>query len=37
MQAAKWGNSLANRLPVAVINALDLLEGDDIKVLIADR
>jgi antitoxin MazE len=36
MQVAKWGNSLAIRLPVAVVNALELREGDDIEVLIAD-
>jgi antitoxin MazE len=36
MQVAKWGNSLAIRLPVAVVNALELHEGDDIEVLIAD-
>lgn len=31
MQVAKWGNSLAVRLPVAVVQALDLKEGDDIE------
>ncbi len=36
MQVAKWGNSLAIRLPAAVVNALELHEGDDIEVLIAD-
>jgi antitoxin MazE len=36
MQVAKWGNSLAVRLPVAVVKALQLREGDDIEVLIAD-
>jgi antitoxin MazE len=36
MQVSKWGNSLAIRLPVAVVNALGLHEGDDIEVLIAD-
>lgn len=36
MQVAKWGNSLAIRLPVAVVKALQLHEGDDIEVLIAD-
>jgi antitoxin MazE len=36
MQVAKWGNSLAIRLPIAVVNALELHEGDDIEVLIAD-
>jgi antitoxin MazE len=37
MQVSKWGNSLAIRLPVAVIEALKLREGDDIEVLIADK
>lgn len=30
MQVAKWGNSLAVRLPTAVVEALDLKEGDQI-------
>ena len=34
MQVAKWGNSLAIRLPVAVVEALDLREGDDIEVVV---
>ncbi|MBB4639825.1 AbrB/MazE/SpoVT family DNA-binding domain-containing protein [Rhizorhapis suberifaciens] len=36
MQVAKWGNSLAVRLPAAVVEALDLHEGDDIEIHIAD-
>lgn len=32
MQVSRWGNSLAVRLPVAVIEALDLREGDDIEI-----
>lgn len=32
MLVAKWGNSLAVRLPRAVVEALDLREGDDIVV-----
>ncbi len=32
MQVAKWGNSLAVRLPAAVVEALDLREGDDIEI-----
>ena len=28
MQVAKWGNSLAVRLPAAVVEALKLKEGD---------
>jgi antitoxin MazE len=35
MQVAKWGNSLAVRLPVAVVEALDLKEGDDIEIHVA--
>ncbi len=35
MQVAKWGNSLAIRLPVAVVEALDLKEGDHIEIRIA--
>jgi antitoxin MazE len=30
MQVAKWGNSLAVRLPKAVVEALGLKEGDDV-------
>ncbi len=37
MQASKWGNSLAIRLPASVVDALKLHEGDDIEVLIADE
>jgi antitoxin MazE len=32
MQVAKWGNSLAVRLPAAVIEALGLKEGDDVEI-----
>ncbi len=32
MQVAKWGNSLAVRLPKAVVQALKLREGDDIEI-----
>jgi antitoxin MazE len=35
MQVAKWGNSLAVRLPAAVVEALELKEGDDIEIHIA--
>jgi antitoxin MazE len=35
MQVSKWGNSLAIRLPVSVIEALQLHDGDDIEVRIA--
>ena len=37
MQISKWGNSLAIRLPAAVVKALGLREGDDIEVVIADE
>ena len=36
MQVAKWGNSLAVRLPAAVVEALELKEGDDIAIHVAD-
>ena len=36
MQVAKWGNSLAVRLPAAVVEALELKEGDQIEIRIAD-
>ncbi len=36
MQVSKWGNSLAIRLPSSVVEALELKEGDDIEVTIAD-
>ncbi|MBN8728809.1 MAG: AbrB/MazE/SpoVT family DNA-binding domain-containing protein [Xanthomonadales bacterium] len=32
MKIAKWGNSLAVRLPAAVVEALELKDGDDIEV-----
>ena len=37
MQVSKWGNSLAIRLPAAVVKALDLKEGDDIEIHAAGR
>ena len=36
MQVAKWGNSLAVRLPAAVVEALGLEEGDEIEIHVAD-
>lgn len=36
MQVAKWGNSLAVRLPASVVAALGLKEGDDIEIHVAD-
>jgi antitoxin MazE len=35
MHVSKWGNSLAVRLPAAVVDALDLKEGDQIEIRIA--
>ena len=37
MQVSKWGNSLAIRLPVAVVEALKLKEGDEIEISIAGK
>ena len=37
MQVAKWGNSLAIRLPAAVVEALELKEGDRIEIRIAGK
>jgi antitoxin MazE len=36
MQVSKWGNSLAIRIPAAVVSALELREGDDIEIHAAD-
>jgi antitoxin MazE len=33
MQVSKWGDSLAVRLPKALINALGLREGDELNVV----
>jgi antitoxin MazE len=35
MQVAKWGNSLAVRLPASVVDALELKEGDEIEIHVA--
>lgn len=35
MQVSKWGNSLGIRIPAAVVEALDLKEGDDIEIVVA--
>jgi antitoxin MazE len=37
MQIAKWGNSLAIRLPQTVVQALKLRPGDEVEVVIAGR
>ena len=36
MQVGKWGNSLAVRLPAAVVEALELEEGDEVEIRILD-
>jgi antitoxin MazE len=35
MQVAKWGNSLAIRIPAVVVEALDLKPGDEVEVKVA--
>lgn len=37
MRIARWGNSLAVRLPQSVVEALELAEGDDIEIQVAGR
>jgi len=37
MQVSKWGNSLAVRLPSAVVEALGLKEGDQIEIRITGK
>ncbi len=36
MIVARWGNSLAVRLPTSVVKALGLREGDDIELHVAE-
>ena len=36
MQVSRWGNSLAVRLPADVVEALNLREGDEIVIEVAD-
>jgi antitoxin MazE len=36
MQVSKWGNSLAVRLPKALVEKLGLKEGDELEVVAAD-
>jgi len=36
MQVGKWGNSLAVRLPAALVEALELMEGDEVEIRILD-
>jgi len=35
MKVCKWGNSLAIRLPAAIVEILDLKVGDDIEIRVA--
>jgi antitoxin MazE len=35
MQVAKWGNSLAIRLPAALVKALKLNPGDEVEIRVA--
>ena len=35
MQVSRWGNSLAVRLPAAVVEALGLKEGEEIEIHVA--
>jgi len=37
MKIAKWGNSLAVRLPGALVQALGLAEGDEVQIEQAQR
>jgi antitoxin MazE len=37
LQVAKWGNSLAVRLPATVVEALKLREGDEIEIHVVDE
>ena len=37
MKVAKWGNSLAVRLPSDVTQALELKEGDEVQIHVSDN
>ncbi len=38
MRVARWGNSLGIRLPKAVVDALKLVDGDEIEIhVVGDR
>lgn len=37
MQVTKWGNSLAVRLPAALVEELELRESDDIEITVNDK
>ncbi|MBI0538804.1 AbrB/MazE/SpoVT family DNA-binding domain-containing protein [Roseomonas sp. KE2513] len=36
MQVSRWGNSLAVRLPAALVETLGLREGDEVAIEVAD-
>lgn len=36
MHVARWGNSLAVRIPSAIVEALDLKPGDEIEIRVAE-
>ncbi|RWO32802.1 MAG: AbrB/MazE/SpoVT family DNA-binding domain-containing protein [Mesorhizobium sp.] len=36
MKVARWGNSLAIRIPAVVVEVLELGEGDEIEIHVAD-
>ena len=35
MRVARWGNSLAVRLPASLVETLGLQEGDEVEIVIA--
>jgi antitoxin MazE len=35
MQVSKWGNSLAVRLPAALVKTLELKQGDEIEISVS--
>jgi antitoxin MazE len=37
MRVSKWGNSLAVRLPAALVEVLELKEGDQIDIQVAGK
>jgi antitoxin MazE len=37
VQISKWGNSLAVRLPKAVVDKLDLKDGDEVEVIATEQ
>lgn len=37
MKVARWGNSLALRIPSIVVDVLDLKEGDDVDIRVSGQ